>query len=332
MAAVTEFLYILSAALFVLALRWMSSPETARRAVVAAVDGDDRGRRRHAAPPGNRHLQVDRHRGGRRRRRRLSAVARPAHRRAGADRTLAGLRRHGGRARRHREVLPVAARGRAEFVPHGRGCRRGDPGLPHRHRRLDGRRQARRVHPDAAGHLQGAEHRQHRPAGGRDRAQWPARLGSDAGVGVPDRHCPGADLRRAADSADWRRRHADGHLVPQLLRRPLSRRDGVRPREQAAHRRRRARRIVGLRPVDHHVPRDEPLGDQRPLRRLRLGAGTRRRRRTADREERDGGRRRGAAVQRRQRRDHPGLRHGGGTGAASRPRSLRSVVETRAWT
>jgi len=37
MVAVTEFLYIISAALFVLALRWMSSPETARRAVVAAV-------------------------------------------------------------------------------------------------------------------------------------------------------------------------------------------------------------------------------------------------------------------------------------------------------
>ena len=37
MVAVTEFLYIVSAALFILALRWMSSPETARRAVIAAV-------------------------------------------------------------------------------------------------------------------------------------------------------------------------------------------------------------------------------------------------------------------------------------------------------
>jgi NAD(P) transhydrogenase subunit beta len=37
MVAVTEFLYIVSAALFILALRWMSSPETARRAVLAAV-------------------------------------------------------------------------------------------------------------------------------------------------------------------------------------------------------------------------------------------------------------------------------------------------------
>src|SRR5262245_44041740 len=37
MASVTELLYLFSAALFILALRWMSSPETARRAVLAAV-------------------------------------------------------------------------------------------------------------------------------------------------------------------------------------------------------------------------------------------------------------------------------------------------------
>ena len=37
MVAATEILYIVSAALFILALRWMSSPETARRAVLAAV-------------------------------------------------------------------------------------------------------------------------------------------------------------------------------------------------------------------------------------------------------------------------------------------------------
>jgi NAD(P) transhydrogenase subunit beta len=37
MTAVTEFLYIISAGLFIQALRWMSSPETARRAVLAAV-------------------------------------------------------------------------------------------------------------------------------------------------------------------------------------------------------------------------------------------------------------------------------------------------------
>jgi NAD(P) transhydrogenase subunit beta len=38
-STVTELLYIVSAALFILALRWMSQPETARRAVAAAVTG-----------------------------------------------------------------------------------------------------------------------------------------------------------------------------------------------------------------------------------------------------------------------------------------------------
>ena len=35
----TEVLYLVSAALFIMALRWMSQPETARRAVAAAVIG-----------------------------------------------------------------------------------------------------------------------------------------------------------------------------------------------------------------------------------------------------------------------------------------------------
>ena len=39
MTTVTDFLYLISAALFILALRWMSQPETARRAVGAAVIG-----------------------------------------------------------------------------------------------------------------------------------------------------------------------------------------------------------------------------------------------------------------------------------------------------
>lgn len=38
-ALVTEFLYLVAAGLFILALRWMSRPETARRAVGAAVTG-----------------------------------------------------------------------------------------------------------------------------------------------------------------------------------------------------------------------------------------------------------------------------------------------------
>ena len=39
MSTATELLYLISAALFILALRWMSQPDTARRAVAAAVTG-----------------------------------------------------------------------------------------------------------------------------------------------------------------------------------------------------------------------------------------------------------------------------------------------------
>ena len=39
MIVVTEILYLIAAALFILALRWMSQPDTARRAVAAAVTG-----------------------------------------------------------------------------------------------------------------------------------------------------------------------------------------------------------------------------------------------------------------------------------------------------
>ena len=81
-----------------------------------------------------------------------------------------------------------------------------------------------------------------------------------------------AALRRPADSADRRRRHADGHFAPELVRRALGRGDGLRAREQAAHHRRRARRFVGPDPVDHHVPGDEPIVHQRAVRRVRTGA------------------------------------------------------------
>ena len=82
-----------------------------------------------------------------------------------------------------------------------------------------------------------------------------------------------AGLRRADDHPDRRRRHADGHLAAQLLRRTVRRGDGIRAQQQAADHRRRARRGVGLHPVGHHVEGDEPLVHQRAVRRLRPGAG-----------------------------------------------------------
>ena len=48
MTVVTEVLYLIAAALFILALRWMSQPDTARRAVAAAVTRHAPGGRRHA--------------------------------------------------------------------------------------------------------------------------------------------------------------------------------------------------------------------------------------------------------------------------------------------
>ena len=107
-------------------------------------------------------------------------------------------------------------------------------------------------------------------------------LRPDADVAVPDHHRAGAGLRRAAGPADRRRRHADGDLAAELLRRPGGGGDGLRAREQAADHRRRARRIVGPDPVDHHVPGDEPLVHQRAVRRLRPGAGGGRGRRAED--------------------------------------------------
>ena len=138
-----------------------------------------------------------------------------------------------------------------------------------------------------------------------------------------------ARLRRAADHPDRRRRHADGDRDPQLLRRAVRGGDGLRARQQAAHHRRRPRRLQRPDPVDHHVQGDEPLVHQRAVRRVRPGAAG------------EGGRR-GAALQGGNHRGRgagagagqPGrhrarLRHGGGTGAAQGARALRSAPEAR---
>src|SRR3990172_5067011 len=44
---------------------------------------------------------------------------------------------------------------------------------------------------------------------------------------LPGRHRPGSAVRRAAHHPDRRRRHADGHRHPQLVRRPLGGSDGL---------------------------------------------------------------------------------------------------------
>ena len=66
---------------------------------------------------------------------------------------------------------------------------------------------------------------------------------------------------------------------------PVGRGYGLRAREQGADHRWGTRRVFGPHPVDHHVPRDESLVHQRPVRRVRRCAGKGCGRRSADCEE-----------------------------------------------
>ena len=296
---VTQASYLLAAVLFILSLRWLNHPSTARRGVAAGVAGMALAIIGTLLASGDRRLPLDRRRDGDRDGDRRAAVEGAADRGAAADRALPCVRRAGGGAGRHGEVRAVAAGGRADAVPHLRDRDRSDSRRPDLHRQPDGRRQASGNHPDPPDHLQGTEHHQSRPAG--DRRRLGDLPGRPPGTVVAVRHHPGpvAGLRRAADHPDRRRRHADGDLAAERLRRPGGRRDGVRAREQGAHHRRRARRIVGPDPLDHHVPRDEPLVHQRAVRRVRAGPGRRRGRRGQDRQERHRPRRRGPPRERR---------------------------------
>ena len=146
---------------------------------------------------------------------------------------------------------------------------------------------------------------------------------------LPADRRPLAAVRRAADHPDRRRRHADGDLAAQLLRRPRGRGDGLRAREQPADHRGRPRRLLGPDPLDHHVPGDEPLLRQRDVRRLRPGAGDGGGRGAAHLPQRDGPGRHADARAGEPRGGGARLRHGRGPGAAPRPRPLRPAHEAR---
>ena len=75
-----------------------------------------------------------------------------------------------------------------------------------------------------------------------------------------------AGVRRRAGDADRRGRHADGDLAVEFVRRPVGELDGLRARQLSADRGRGARRFVRPDPVDHHVQGDEPLVHQRAVR------------------------------------------------------------------
>ena len=93
--------------------------------------------------------------------------------------------------------------------------------------------------------------------------------------------------------------------------------------QQAADRRRRAGRLVGPDPLDHHVQGDEPLVRQRAVRGLRPGSGRLGRGRAAHGQKRHGRGRGPDHGSRPVRGHHPRLRHGGGPGPAPRARVVR---------
>ena len=129
--------------------------------------------------------------------------------------------------------------------------------------------------------------------------------------------------RRQPGAPHRRRRHAGGHLAAQLLRRPGRLGHRLRHRQQPPDHRRRARRRLGLHPLDHHVQGDEPVVRQRALRRLRRGA-RERRPRSCRRDEGDLGGGRGAAAGLRAAGHRgAGLRPGGGAGPAGGARAGR---------
>ena len=91
-------------------------------------------------------------------------------------------------------------------------------------------------------------------------------------------------LRRPVRAADRRRGHAGRDLAAERVHRPRRGGDRLRALEQRADRERHARRRVRDAADDDDGPGDEPLDRERPLRRVRAGAGRRRRparRRTA---------------------------------------------------
>ena len=84
--------------------------------------------------------------------------------------------------------------------------------------------------------------------------------GADGVVSIV--RCAVAVVRRAADHTHRRRGHADRDRAAEFLRRIVGQRDGIRAEQQAADRGGRAGWVVRFYSVDHHVPRHEPVVHQ----------------------------------------------------------------------
>ena len=184
-------------------------------------------------------------------------------------------RRRSGGAHRGRRVSPDRACGRPPLRRLGRGdallgadrldLLLGQPG------RL---RQAAGGPARPPDHLHGPAGRERPPLRRAARARSRCRL--DRAGDLDGAAPPGSPaLRRPPRPSDRRRRHAGRHLAPERIHGSRRRLGRLRAREHGAHHRRDARRRLGHAPHRPHGPGDEPLDRQRPLRRVRGGAGRR---------------------------------------------------------
>ncbi len=160
----TDFAYIVAIAFFILSLKWLSTPATARRGVLVGEIGAGVGGADHVLQPRARPVPVDSDRPAGGRDRRHSARPGADEGRAAADRHEPRLRRAGGGADRDQRVLPPCPR--PHEVPDGRDLDGGHHRLAQLHGQPDRGRQAPGVAPAAPHRLQGAELRQLLGAGG----------------------------------------------------------------------------------------------------------------------------------------------------------------------
>ena len=110
----TQLTYLAAAALFILSLRWLSHPKTARRGVAAGVGGMALAIVGTLLAPEIVNFTWIAIAAGRRHRDRRAAVVGAADRGAAADGAVARLRRPRRRPRRHREVHDLAPARRAD--------------------------------------------------------------------------------------------------------------------------------------------------------------------------------------------------------------------------
>ncbi len=214
-------------------------------------------------------------------------------------------------------------------VRHGRPRLRGALRLAHGHRQPHGLRQAPGAHPRRAASPSAART-------SSTSALFAGAVGLFVWLVVDPQRRPSStpcwgSASRSACSLVLPIGGADmpvGDLAAQLLRRPGRRGDGFAHRQQRADHRRRARRRLGLHPLDHHEQGHEPLVRQRAVRRpsaqvaaaaarpARGAAGASATRRRTPR----------SMLENAQLGDHrPRLRHGRRPGAARGPRAGRAA-------